>query len=270
MFATTTQFEIRFRIFSGRRVEIFSPLSQTCTRHSLIAFHCVLKFWCSGKLLSAELCWLLAIAVYHTIGTNIMRGLVFLTTALAVKAAFAFNGYNNKQRWLTSGKQRTYNVAIWSDPSRKQSSLFSTPICPEVSLIPRRGMDIAIVACGWFWGPQPEYQAMYGVTKCVVGYSGGKELNPSYSEMKDHTESVLVEFDTNLISYQLIVEKWKSLSSPYADEDRQYRSAIFFRNANQEAIAREACAGMEDLVDVEPATKFYLAESRHQNFLARL
>ena len=111
---------------------------------------------------------------------------------------------------------------------------------------------------------------MYGVQKCVVGYSGGKQLNPSYSEMKDHTESLLVEFDPNLISYQSILEKWKSLSNPYPGIDRQYRSAVFFRNADQEAIAREACIGMEDMVDVEPVTKFYLGEARHQNFLARL
>lgn len=111
---------------------------------------------------------------------------------------------------------------------------------------------------------------MYGVKKCVVGYSGGKELNPSYSEMKDHTESVLVEFDPNLISYQSILQKWKSLSDPYPGADRQYRTAVFFRNADQEAIAREVCSGKEDRVDVEPITRFYLAEARHQNFLARL
>ncbi|CAJ1968942.1 unnamed protein product [Cylindrotheca closterium] len=111
---------------------------------------------------------------------------------------------------------------------------------------------------------------MYGVTKCVVGYSGGNELNPSYSEMKDHTESVLVEFDPTLISYQSILEKWKALSNPYPGADRQYRTAIFFCNEDQETTARQACGGMEDMVDVEPITRFYLAEARHQNFLARL
>jgi peptide methionine sulfoxide reductase MsrA len=86
--------------------------------------------------------------------------------------------------------------------------------------------------------------------------------------MKDYTESYLVEFDANLISYQRILEKWKSISSPYPT-DRQYRTAIFFANKNQEETARSIAGEMEN-VDIEPATRFYMAEERHQNFLDRL
>lgn len=114
---------------------------------------------------------------------------------------------------------------------------------------------------------QPEFKAIYGVQRCIVGYSGGFEENPTYSAMKDHTESVLVEFEKRLLSYDEILGKWKDLSSPYAAK-RQYRTAIFYLNERQGRIASSVAADMED-VDVEPATRFYVAEQSHQDFLSR-
>ena len=32
----------------------------------------------------------------------------------------------------------------------------------------------------------------------VVGYTGGKELNPTYQSIKDSTEAVLIEYDPSL------------------------------------------------------------------------
>mmetsp|Transcript_20067 Transcript_20067/g.35354 ORF Transcript_20067/g.35354 Transcript_20067/m.35354 type:complete len:87 (+) Transcript_20067:278-538(+) len=86
--------------------------------------------------------------------------------------------------------------------------------------------------------------------------------------MKDHTESVLIEFDKQIVDYETILSKWKSISSPYATK-LQYRTAIFFLNADQERVAQSIAGDMEH-VDIEPATKFWMAEQRHQNFLARL
>ena len=108
----------------------------------------------------------------------------------------------------------------------------------------------------------------YGIERCIVGYSGGKQPNPTYSQMKDHTESLFIEFDPSVVSYESILNKWKSITVPY-EAKLQYRSAIFFVDKDQERIAREMCGGME-FVDIEPATKFYMAEERHQNFLDRM
>lgn len=94
------------------------------------------------------------------------------------------------------------------------------------------------------------------------------EQSPTYSSMKDHTESVLVEFDKKLIDYETILSKWKELASPYPTK-RQYRTAIFYLNGSQEHIAQQVAGGMDD-VDIEKATKFWLGEQRHQDFLARL
>jgi peptide methionine sulfoxide reductase MsrA len=100
-----------------------------------------------------------------------------------------------------------------------------------------------------------------------VGYSGGLEDNPTYSAMKDHTESVLIEYDTKIVQYETIIQKWKVLCTPYPTK-RQYRTAIFYLSDQQERLARSVTTGMDD-VDVERATRFYAAEQYHQNFLSR-
>ena len=54
--------------------------------------------------------------------------------------------------------------------------------------------------------------------KVVVGYTGGKELNPTYKKMKDATESYLIEYDPTIISYEQILKKVRTtlfLSSQY-------------------------------------------------------
>ena len=101
-----------------------------------------------------------------------------------------------------------------------------------------------------------------------MGYAGGIEEDPSYSDMKDYTESIFIEFNKSQITYDSILSKWKALSAPYPT-DRQYRTAIFFLSQQQELLANDASRGM-DSVFVEPVTRFFMAEERHQNFLDRL
>lgn len=84
----------------------------------------------------------------------------------------------------------------------------------------------------------------------------------------DHTEAVFIEYNPSIVTYEQILDKWRKLGDPYPTK-RQYRTAVWYLNSAQEATARLFCQGIV-YVDVEPATKFYVAEERHQNFLARL
>lgn len=86
--------------------------------------------------------------------------------------------------------------------------------------------------------------------------------------MKDHTESVLIEFNKSILDYETILHKWRMIASPY-ETKRQYRTAIFYMNDAQAEVAQRVAGGMEH-VDVEKATIFWLAEQRHQDFLSRL
>jgi len=113
---------------------------------------------------------------------------------------------------------------------------------------------------------------MRGVTSCVVGYSGGIEPNPTYKEMKDYTESVLVEYDSTFLSYEQILLKWKSIAD-LSQDSVQYRSAIFYLNDEQRKNSESFCKKNiieDEHVYVGPVTKFFQAEERHQNFLDKL
>jgi len=75
----------------------------------------------------------------------------------------------------------------------------------------------------------------------------------------------LIEYDPAVVSYQHILKLWRGMHTPYPS-NRQYRSAIMYLNDDQKRIAE---AFSEPHVDVEPATRFFLAESYHQNYLQK-
>lgn len=117
---------------------------------------------------------------------------------------------------------------------------------------------------------------MKGVARVVVGYSGGRQLDPTYRKIKDHTEAVLIEFDPDVVSYEDLLVDWARQSSPYRQSSNQYRSAIFYVSEEQKEVAldtvkslKAGAQGKKVYVDVERATKFYQAEEYHQNFMTK-
>lgn len=54
----------------------------------------------------------------------------------------------------------------------------------------------------------------------VVGYTGGKQKNPTYQNIMDSTEAFMVEFDPSVISYDAILDEvsahWKIYANSYA------------------------------------------------------
>lgn len=119
---------------------------------------------------------------------------------------------------------------------------------------------------------------MDGIARVVVGYSGGKELNPTYRNIKDATESVLLEYDPNVMSYERILDEWARQHFPQYryPSKAQYRSAVFYRSEGQKVAAlsklkslREDVGGGKLYIDVEPVTPFYKAEEYHQDYIAK-
>mmetsp|Transcript_15873 Transcript_15873/g.21262 ORF Transcript_15873/g.21262 Transcript_15873/m.21262 type:complete len:120 (+) Transcript_15873:161-520(+) len=115
---------------------------------------------------------------------------------------------------------------------------------------------------------------MKGVIRTVVGYSGGQEKNPTYAYIKDSTESILIEYDPDIISYEDILVEWSRMHSPISKRKTQYRSAIFYADEEQKKIAEETVKAMKSALGVskvftgiEPVSAFYRAEEYHQNYL---
>ncbi len=109
-----------------------------------------------------------------------------------------------------------------------------------------------------------------------VGYTGGATVNPTYYKLGDHTETVQIDYDPTQITYaELLAVFWQSHDPTSPAWSRQYRSAIFYHNEEQERIARESkqqreeALGVRLYTDIELAGRFYLAEDYHQKYYLR-
>jgi methionine-S-sulfoxide reductase len=106
-----------------------------------------------------------------------------------------------------------------------------------------------------------------------VGYAGGASKNPTYYDLGGHSESVQVDFDPSRVTYEALVEAFFSFHDatlpPYS---RQYMSAIFADDAEQERIAGEVMQRVQQRSKgtiktlILPLEGFYPAEDYHQKY----
>jgi peptide-methionine (S)-S-oxide reductase len=143
----------------------------------------------------------------------------------------------------------------------------------------------ATFAAGCFWGVEAEFRRLEGVTGTRVGYIGGRTENPTYEQVCSHTtghaEAVEVDFDPDRISYEdLLNVFWAShdptqLNRQGPDIGDQYRSAIFFHDADQEVAATKSVALAQQnhrrpiVTQIAEAGTFWEAEDYHQQYLEK-
>ena len=144
-------------------------------------------------------------------------------------------------------------------------------------------MEIAVLACGCFWGPEKKFGSLNGVYKTEVGYCGGKTEKTTYQEVcsgnTNHAEVVKINFDPKIISYEEILNFFfkihdpTTLNSQGPDFGTQYRSEIFFTNLDQKKIALKVRAKFNDLLNnkvvtnINPLTTYSVAETYHQKYI---
>lgn len=144
--------------------------------------------------------------------------------------------------------------------------------------------QVATLAGGCFWCLEAIFAELNGVEKVVSGYTGGKVANPSYQEVctgkTGHAEAVQITFDPRVISYKDILEIFFQIHDPTtqnrqgADVGTQYRSAIFYHDVEQKAIAEQTIKELDAarvwkspiVTEVKPFSAFYPAEDYHQDY----
>ena len=90
--------------------------------------------------------------------------------------------------------------------------------------------------------------------------------------MGDHTESVDIDFDPNIVSYEQMLKLFWKHHDPTTRAKRQYMSAIFYHDEQQEELAKKSMEEAQKIGSrsittvIEPAEEFYDAENYHQKF----
>jgi peptide-methionine (S)-S-oxide reductase len=144
--------------------------------------------------------------------------------------------------------------------------------------------DVATLGGGCFWCTEAIFDQLKGVEKVESGYSGGKVPNPSYEDVctgsTGHAESIQITFNPKQISFKEILQIFFTTHDPTtlnrqgADVGTQYRSAIFYHNPDQEAVAKQVIKETNAakiwkkpiVTEVVPFKAFYKAEDYHQEY----
>ena len=141
----------------------------------------------------------------------------------------------------------------------------------------------AYIAGGCFWGMEDLFRTRPGVIDTEVGYQGGQNDNPTYKNHPGHAEGIEIIYDTDKTSFRDILDFFFRMHNPTTvdqqgnDMGSSYRSAIFYQNEEEKAIAEEmirivnASGKWEgDVVTtLEPFVPFWPAEPEHQDYLVK-
>lgn len=142
----------------------------------------------------------------------------------------------------------------------------------------------AVLAGGCFWGMQDLIRKRPGVLSTRVGYTGGDVANATYRNHGTHAEGIEVIYDPAVLSYRGLLELFFQIHDPTTvdqqgnDRGLSYRSAIYFEDEVQQAVALDTIADIEAsgiwpgkvVTEVEPVGDFWQAEPEHQDYLQRL
>ena len=158
----------------------------------------------------------------------------------------------------------------------------------DLPVTPGASRADAVFAGGCFWCTEAVYRQLDGVIDVVSGYAGGSAETANYdavcSGRTGHAEAIRITYDPSVISYGELLKVFFSAAHDPTQVNRQgndrgpqYRSAIFFANEEEKAVAQAYVAQLEAAkvfntpiaTTFEPLQHFYVAESYHQDYAAR-
>ena len=141
-----------------------------------------------------------------------------------------------------------------------------------------------VLAGGCFWCMQEPFDQVKGVTKTVVGYTGGSKEDANYAAVSahqtKHREAIEVTYDPAQISYDQVLEVfWHNINPTQADGQfhdigLSYQTAIYYGNeeekkraeASKEKLAKSDKFDRPIAVEILPVMPFYPAEDYHQKY----
>lgn len=146
---------------------------------------------------------------------------------------------------------------------------------------------VATLAGGCFWCLEAAFEQLDGVLSVLPGYMGGSDPQPTYEAVcrgnTGHAEVVQIVIDPAKIDFETLLAAFFTIHDPTTpnrqghDVGTQYRSAIFFHDAGQQAVAEAMIGRLNDegvwgspiVTEVSPAATFFVAEEYHHQYFRR-
>ncbi len=166
--------------------------------------------------------------------------------------------------------------------SREAAELATQGVVKDKS---KDGYTIATFAGGCFWGLELAYQRVPGVIDTSVGYTQGKEGNPTYdyvcSGMSGHTEAVQVFYDPKEVTFEYLCKLLLTRINPTLknqvgnDRGTQYRHGIYPHNDEQMAVAKKVLEEAQGqfnkpiVTELKAAEVYWPGEEYHQKYLSK-
>lgn len=141
----------------------------------------------------------------------------------------------------------------------------------------------ATFAGGCFWCLEALFKRIKGVVSVTSGYAGGIGV-PKYDkdilEKTKHAETVQIQYDPNIITFEELVELFFKIHDPTTknkqghDVGTQYRSIVFYDTEVEKQLIENKIEELNDehyykdpiVTEVKKLEKFYIAEDYHQDF----
>ncbi len=144
-----------------------------------------------------------------------------------------------------------------------------------------------VLAGGCFWCIEAVFESVTGITRVVSGYAGGAVDDANYRAVSAgrtrHAEVVEITYHPATISYGTLLRIFFTVHDPTQlnrqgpDHGRQYRSAIFYADTEEQRVAADyiaqlnasGCFDKPIATRLEKLERFYPAEAYHQDFVRR-
>lgn len=141
------------------------------------------------------------------------------------------------------------------------------------------------LAGGCFWCVEAYFSKLPGVVNTLAGYANGNTLHPTYKSVSTgktgYAETVMVEYDPDIISLSQILEHFFSIINPTVlnrqgnDVGSQYRTGIYYVDKADFTVIDRVIEGetakysLPIVTEVEELKNFHPAEDYHQKYLEK-
>jgi peptide methionine sulfoxide reductase msrA/msrB len=151
-------------------------------------------------------------------------------------------------------------------------------------MVVTESLEKATFAGGCFWCMVKPFDELPGIHSVISGYTGGHTENPTYEEVTTgttgHYEAVQITFNPEIFPYEKLLDIFWMQIDPtdsggqFHDRGSSYRTAIFYHNEKQKALAEKSKEALEKsgkfnkpiATAILPAGPFYPAEEYHQDY----